>query len=348
MAKPTSSEFHPTKEIRSVNKRTIRRTTGFIGAAAVTAGLMWTGVGMTGAFFQDTEQGHLQATTGEVDIAVDGTTPLSQSFGPLMPGEQGDTNTYNISNVGTGAVDYYLASANWDAASSPASGATANPGSSITSGVVTLDSNAGPTSYEWSDLAVPVANGDVISFEYNTSDVNCGGGVPRVFIQGGLYNTFDGNPDQCGTAPDAEGWRTVTGTVSGIVDGTAGYTGIVNDNPADPGTILVRNLTIGSNPSITGGAFDLCAAGNQDLEVRVNSATHDTGFQNLCTLPATPILIAEDVPAQNNRSVDVTLRLKDAATNLWANKVGTADLIVIATQANQLPTAQADQAPNHA
>jgi len=125
----------------------------------------------------------------------------------------------------------------------------ANPGTTYdpATGVVTLVNSGAGTSYETPNLDVPVANGDTISFEWRSSDVACAGGVPRVFIQGGAYNTFDqdpAGPGACGTAADADGWRTVTGTVSGIVDGIAGYTGIVNDNPADPGTIQVRNLVI--------------------------------------------------------------------------------------------------------
>jgi hypothetical protein len=303
---------------------------------------------MTGAFFQDTEQSSMRATTGEVDVRVDGNTPLSQSFGPLMPGEQGDTNTYSLGNVGTGPVDYYLASANWNAESLAAEGGSGNAGTTFTDGVVTLDSTGQPagTSYEWADLDVPVANGDTISFQYKMDDVGCGGGVPRVFIQGGAYNTWDDSLD-CGSAPDADGWRTISQPINGIVDGTAGHTGIVNDNTSDPGTMLVRNVTI-SGASVTGSPFNMCDPAHDYIEVRVNSSTHDTGFKNLCLLPASPILVAEDVQPQTSRSVDVTLRLNGDAQNNWANKVGTADLIVIATQANQAPTGQADQATNDA
>lgn len=130
-----------------------------------------------------------------------------------------------------------------------AEGWVANPGTSYDDGVVTLDSTGQPagTSFENPDLDVPVENGDTISFEYRTDDVTCAGGVPRVFIQGGAFNTFDGDPageEACGTDADNDGWFKVSQQISGITDGTAGYTGIVNDNPADPGTILVRNLII--------------------------------------------------------------------------------------------------------
>ena len=115
---------------------------------------------------------------------------------------------------------------------------TANPGSSYSNGVVTLDNDGTGTSYENTNLEVPVENGDTISFEYARTDVTCAGGVPRVFIQGGAYNTFDADPagpGACGTDADNDGWFTVTGTVAGITDGFAGYTGIVNDNPVRSG-----------------------------------------------------------------------------------------------------------------
>ncbi len=130
-----------------------------------------------------------------------------------------------------------------------AEGWVANSGTTYDDGVVTLDSTGQPagTSFENPDLDVPVENGDTISFEYKSSDVTCAGGVPRVFIQGGAFNTFDGDPageEACGTDADNDGWFKVTQQISGITDGTAGHTGIVNDNPSDPGTILVRNLII--------------------------------------------------------------------------------------------------------
>ena len=63
--------------------------------------------------------------------------------------------------------------------------------------------------------------------------------------------TFDQDPNgttsepACGTDADGDGWFRVSTTVQGIEDGTAGHTGIVNDNIASPSVIQVRNLTIG-------------------------------------------------------------------------------------------------------
>ena len=124
-------------------------------------------------------------------------------------------------------------------------------------GVVTLVNDGAGSSYENQDLDIAVENGDTISFEYRTTDVTCAGGTPRVFIQGGDYNTFDqdpAGPGACGTDSDGDGWYTVTGTISGIEDGEAGYTGIVNDNPSDQGTIQVRNLVIAGERVFLGSA----------------------------------------------------------------------------------------------
>jgi hypothetical protein len=131
-------------------------------------------------------------------------------------------------------------------ASAQGSGFVAKPGTTVNGGVVTLDSRGQPagTSFENPNLNVAVQNGDTISFEYMGP---CGGGAPRVFIQGGAFNTFDPDPNgtACGTDTDGDGFFTVTQTISGITSGTAGATGIVNDNTANPSVVQVRNLIIG-------------------------------------------------------------------------------------------------------
>ena len=127
---------------------------------------------------------------------------------------------------------------------------TANPGTTYDDGVVTLDSTwqAAGTSYE-ATLDVVVENGDEISFEYKG---DCGGGAPRVFIQGGAYNTWDADPTQCPGTAVGDGWFELTGTVAGIVNGPAGLTGIVNDNTSNPGIVEVRNLVIAGETVLLG------------------------------------------------------------------------------------------------
>jgi hypothetical protein len=140
---------------------------------------------------------------------------------------------------------------------SPASAATiwtpANAGTTVSAaGVVTLDTTNAlltplGTSLETTDLDMAIETGDLITFEYMLgADVACGGGQPRVFIMvnGVIYNTFDLNPNQCGTDANNDGWFTVTYTYTGP-SGDITAAGIVVDNPSDRGVIMVRNLTIG-------------------------------------------------------------------------------------------------------
>jgi hypothetical protein len=150
---------------------------------------------------------------------------------------------HGFAKLALAASGAFLVSA---AASAQTSAWVANPGTTESGGVVTLDSRGQPagTSYENPNLGVAVENGDTISFEYMGP---CGGGAPRVFIQAGAFNTFDPDPNgtACGTDSNGDGWFTVTQTVSGITNGTAGHTGIVNDQIAAPSVIRVRSLVIG-------------------------------------------------------------------------------------------------------
>lgn len=153
-------------------------------------------------------------------------------------------------------------------AQTPTSGWFASDsGTSVQGGVVTLNSNgqSDGTSYENLNVDVQVANGQTVSFEYMG---RCGGGAPRVFIQGGAYNTFDQNPNTtaCGTDTDGDGWFTVTQTITGITAGPAGHVGIVNDNISDPRIIRVRNLTIAGvrirlSPSASPVSAEQCKKG---------------------------------------------------------------------------------------
>jgi hypothetical protein len=334
-----------------MQKHTIGRAAGFVGAAVLTAGLVGVGVGLTGAYFQDTETGQVTASTGEVD--VESNAPMNSSFGPLMPGGS-DSNTYTFTNRGTDTVDLYLGSANWQLGSNyPGAG---NPGTTLSGGVITLVNSGGlGTSYEWPDLSLALTDGSTsVGFQWRSTDVSCGGGVPRMFVQGGAYNTHDVDPAgplACGSAPDGDGWRTVSQTLPANVNGEAGHVGIVNDNPSDLGTIQVRNVVIGGTNISSPATTNFCSVANSNLfRVRVNSTTHDSGTHPLCDLPTgdAPILFAEDVPVGQTRNVDVTLSLDGAAQNDLANKFGTSTLVVIATQANQAPTLQADQSGNDA
>lgn len=132
---------------------------------------------------------------------------------------------------------------------------TANPGASASNGIITLDNTGGGTSYETMNLDIAVANGDPISFEYRVTSAGdstaCSGGTPRVFLQGGRYNTHNGGSLNGGqtcasrtTGPDADGWYLVTGTIGNLGGATAGHVGLVNDHPGNVRTIEIRNLNI--------------------------------------------------------------------------------------------------------
>ncbi|MGX7951341.1 hypothetical protein ACWPM1_02135 [Tsuneonella sp. HG249] len=159
----------------------------------------------------------------------------------------------------------------------PANAQTLNPGTTVSGGVVTLDARgqAAGTSHEIPNLNLAVENGDVISFEYKGP---CGGGAPRVFIQGGAYNTFDQDPNgsACGTDTDGDGWFTVTETITGITSGAAGQVGIVNNQIANPDVIQVRNLTIdGQRINLATGGLGLANA-----DQCKNDGWQAAGFRN--------------------------------------------------------------------
>jgi hypothetical protein len=326
-----------------MNKRTISRAVGFVAAMGATAGLVGVGVNMTGAYFQDSETGNVRAATGEVDLAVDQTTPLMSNFGPLLPGGS-DSNTYTLTNTGTGPVDFYLSSLAWD---------------SHDENIVTLDldadndnvpDNAAGISSEFSPAGVDVANGDVLSFEYRLGEgQSCAGGVPRVFIQGGAYNTFDVDPAgplACGTDTDGDGWSTVTQTLSGITAGPIGLVAYVNDQTANPGKIEYRALTLNNVDLNPGPHFNECVAGDHQLLVSLDGPSYHSGALDLCNLPTTMPALAAGVQPGDSADLSVTIALQGTAGNRWANKVGTAQLVAVATQAGQAPTFQADQTGN--
>lgn len=143
--------------------------------------------------------------------------------------------------------------------------APANSGATVADGVLTLDTTDAAetpfgTSFENPDLDHAVTAGDPISFEYRIlDDASCAGGQPRIFVEiDGTYdNSFDGNPDQCGSDDDGDGWWTVTW--SAPATGTVGHAGIVWDNPSDRGVVEVRNVVIDS--PIFPGSKDECKKG---------------------------------------------------------------------------------------
>lgn len=97
----------------------------------------------------------------------------------------------------------------------------------------------GNTSLEAEDLGVEVIVGTPVSFKYVLEDgATCGAGAPRVFFKVGAnyYNSFDGNPDQCGNDQEIVTFKIPTA-------GKITHAGVVYDS-GQQGTIKVKNLTI--------------------------------------------------------------------------------------------------------
>jgi hypothetical protein len=164
-----------------------------------------------------------------------------------------------ISTVGVG-----LANTGW----------TANDGTTFDGGMIMLDNRqtVGGTSYEHDQLDIDITDGDTISFEYNVLDgpAACtGDGAPRVFVQGGIYNTHDASMNNgavCGGhTGDAGVWVTVTTVITGVTDGPAGATGIVNDGASR--VIAVRNLVIAGETVFAGDAGYVY--GDEDFMINV-------------------------------------------------------------------------------
>lgn len=119
----------------------------------------------------------------------------------------------------------------------------------------TSETDAG-TSLESDELSIMLEADDEVSFEYRIlapSDAVCGGGQARIFIKIGdtYYNSFDGNPDQCGS-DEGDGWFKVT-LPSVYPAGTVGHAGVVFDNPSDRGMAEFRNVMISDHEVPLGG-----------------------------------------------------------------------------------------------
>ena len=122
----------------------------------------------------------------------------------------------------------------------PANGETATYDGNVVT--LTDPTTAGDGVQLAGNVNVPIANGDIVTFEYLGP---CLAGAPRVYVQGGAYNTWDADPagpGACGADSDPTTWTLVTGTITGVTAGPAGLVGVVNDG--GQGTIQVRNVTV--------------------------------------------------------------------------------------------------------
>ena len=80
------------------------RITGFAVAVGATAALIAFGVSSTGAYFTDSHDGSINATTGKVQVSVDNVT---LNFHGLLP-DQFQTKTINYVGRGSGPEDLWL------------------------------------------------------------------------------------------------------------------------------------------------------------------------------------------------------------------------------------------------
>ena len=78
--------------------------------------------------------------------------------------------------------------------------------------------------------------------------------------------------------PFGDGWFRVTTTVSGITDGTAGHTGIVNDQTSDRGVMQVRNLVINGVAVLPPSNKDQCKNGGWQLNGYKNQGACVSSF----------------------------------------------------------------------
>jgi hypothetical protein len=87
-----------------MRKSMAMRLAGFIGAAGLTAALVGSAVAGTGAYFNDTKPGTIQATLGSIKID---TANTALSFTNLLPGES-QTATAQFQNTGANPQDVWI------------------------------------------------------------------------------------------------------------------------------------------------------------------------------------------------------------------------------------------------
>lgn len=105
------------------------------------------------------------------------------------------------------------------------------------------------TTEAWPGLTVEAGTA---TFQYQLeSGALCTGGAPRMFatVGGTTVNSWDGNPEACGSEPDTDGWRTVSVSLPA---GKVTALGLVYDN-GGTGEVRVKALTV------AGAALDFTA-----------------------------------------------------------------------------------------
>lgn len=84
--------------------RKATKITGFLGSAALTAGLLGAAAAGTGAYFQDAEAGTITGTVGTIQINA---SNMDVAFDKVLPGEP-QLRSAVVTNVGNRAQDLYI------------------------------------------------------------------------------------------------------------------------------------------------------------------------------------------------------------------------------------------------
>ena len=88
----------------TLQKKKLARLGGFVGALCASGALVGFAVSGTGAYFTDSHNGSVNASTGDVKV---NTSNLTLNFQNLLPGEF-KTNTVTYTAAGTEAEDIWL------------------------------------------------------------------------------------------------------------------------------------------------------------------------------------------------------------------------------------------------
>jgi hypothetical protein len=91
-----------------MQKALLLKLGGFVTALCATGALVAATVPATGAYFSDSKDGSIAATSGHLTLAIDPGTPTALSFTNLMPGTNETKNIHYGVNASAGNVDVWL------------------------------------------------------------------------------------------------------------------------------------------------------------------------------------------------------------------------------------------------
>ncbi len=91
-----------------MQKAMLLKLGGFVTALCATGALVAATVPATGAYFSDSKDGSISATSGHLSLAIDPGTPTALNFTDLMPGVNRTKNIHYAVNASSGNVDVWL------------------------------------------------------------------------------------------------------------------------------------------------------------------------------------------------------------------------------------------------